>query len=179
MRTQLLFTLTFQLNSVVWAEKLWGGTPARFPCPSLSLGAKLPFQQGSAPGSRRQQVLSGCSGAAARLPPTDLSHATGNPSIYTKTQTGVGVSGSVFPIAHVAVDILKSQFQEWRTRSENSHSQFRKSVVSGLNTQAASTRVRTGGTGWEPGSALLAALRGRRNAAVKYLAHTKGHLHGR
>ena len=124
MKTHLLFSLTFQLNSVVWAEKLWEGTPAPFHCPSLSLGANAPFQQGSAPGSRRHRVFSGCSGAAAHMTPADLSHANDNPSIYMKTQAGVGVSGSVFPAVHVAVDALESQFQQdQKTLAHNLESQ--------------------------------------------------------
>lgn len=107
MKTHLLFSLTFQLNNVVWAEKLWGGTPAPFPCPSLSLGSKLPFQQGSVPGSRRHRVFSGRSAAAAHMTPADLSHANDDPSTYTKALASVGVSGSVFPAAHNAIDALE------------------------------------------------------------------------
>lgn len=85
MKSHLLFSLTFQPSNVVWAEKPWrGGTQAPVPCPSSFSGAKLPFQQGRAPGSRRHRLFSGCSGAAAHMIPTDLSHANDNPSVYMK-----------------------------------------------------------------------------------------------
>lgn len=58
-------------------------------------------------------MFSGCSGAAAHVTPADLSHANDNLSIYMRTQAGVGVSGSVFPAVHVAIDTLESRFQQW------------------------------------------------------------------
>lgn len=69
-----------------------------------------------------QRVFSERSGAAAHVAPADLSHANDNPSSRTKTQVDVGVSRSVFPATHIAVDALESQFQERRARPEASHS---------------------------------------------------------
>lgn len=36
-----------------------------------------------------------------------------NLSIYMKMQAGVGVSGSVFSAANIAINALESRFQEW------------------------------------------------------------------
>lgn len=47
------------------------------------------------------------------MTPADLSHANDNLSIYMRMQAGVGVSGSVFPAVHVAIDTLESRFQRW------------------------------------------------------------------
>lgn len=36
-----------------------------------------------------------------------------NLSIYRKMQASIGVSGSVFPAAYIAINALESRFQEW------------------------------------------------------------------
>lgn len=49
MKTHLLFSLTFQLNSVVWAEKLWGGNPSTLSLSLLVFGIKTALSAGECP----------------------------------------------------------------------------------------------------------------------------------